>query len=91
MNIQSTEPIFTENILLLGAGFTKNFGGLLANEMWAHIFNHEKVQAQSRIKELMLNDFDYESIYYAVLEYPLVSGKDRSPSSSVTGTARYGG
>jgi hypothetical protein len=71
MNIQSTEPIFTENILLLGAGFTKNFGGLLADEMWAHIFNHEKVQAQSRVK--MLNDFDYESIYYSVLEDPLVS------------------
>jgi hypothetical protein len=36
MNIQSSE-----NILLTGAGFTKNFGGLLASEMWAEIFNHE--------------------------------------------------
>lgn len=63
MNIQSTE-----NILLLGAGFTKNFGGLLANEMWAEIFNHEKIQAQPRIKKLMLEDFDYESVYYSVLE-----------------------
>lgn len=63
MNIQSSE-----NILLIGAGFTKNFGGLLADEMWIEIFNHEKVQAQPRIKELMLEDFNYESIYYKVLE-----------------------
>lgn len=63
MNIQSTE-----NILLLGAGFTKNFGGLLANEMWAEIFNHEKIQAHPTLKKLMLNNFDYESVYFSVLE-----------------------
>lgn len=58
----------SETILLLGAGFTKNFGGLLANEMWAEIFNHEKVQAQARIRQKMLECFDYESIYNSVLE-----------------------
>lgn len=58
----------SENILLLGAGFTKNYGGLLASEMWAEIFNHEKVQAQARIRKKMLEDFNYESIYYSVLE-----------------------
>ncbi|WMW22419.1 SIR2 family protein [Methanolobus mangrovi] len=63
MDIQSSK-----NILLLGAGFTKNFGGLLANEMWAEIFNHEKIQNQPRLRTLMLNDFDYESVFYSVLE-----------------------
>ena len=63
MNIQSSE-----HILLTGAGFTKNFGAPLASEMWAHIFNHKKIQAQSRIKELMQNCFDYESIYYYIME-----------------------
>lgn len=58
----------SENVLLLGAGFTKNFGGLLANEMWAEIFNHEKIQGQPRLRTLMLNDFDYESVFYSVLE-----------------------
>ncbi len=57
----------SRNVLLLGAGFTKNFGGLLASEMWAEIFNHEKVQAQARIRQKMLEDFDYESIYNSVL------------------------
>ena len=62
LNIQSTE-----NILLMGAGFTKNVGGLLGTEMWAKIFSHEKIQAQPRIQKLMMNDFDYESVYYTVL------------------------
>ena len=32
------------SILMTGAGFTKNFGGFLANEMWAKIFNCHEVQ-----------------------------------------------
>ena len=63
MNIQSNE-----NILLTGAGFTKNFGAYLASEMWTEIFNHNKIQAQPKIKELMRNEFDYESVYYSVME-----------------------
>jgi len=41
LDIQSTE-----HMLLLGAGFTKNFVGLLAKEMWTEIFNHKEIQAQ---------------------------------------------
>lgn len=63
MNIQSSK-----HILLTGAGFTKNYGAPLASEMWAKIFNHKKIQAQPRIKELMQNCFDYESIYYYIME-----------------------
>lgn len=68
MNSQNSEYELAEYVLLLGAGFTKNFGGLLAEEMWTHIFNHEEIQASPRIKKLMLNNFDYEDIYYSVLE-----------------------
>lgn len=68
MSNKNTGSIYAENILLLGAGFTKNFGGLLASEMWAEIFNNEEIQSKPKIKNLMLNDFDYESIYYSVLE-----------------------
>jgi len=61
---------FTTNgkILLTGAGFTHNFGTPLSKEMWATIFNHEAVQSSPRIRQLMLNDFDYESIYYTIME-----------------------
>jgi len=56
-----------QHIIFTGAGFTKNFGGFLAMEMWTQIFNHPEVQKQPRLRELLLNDFDYESIYYQVL------------------------
>ncbi len=54
-------------ILLTGAGFTKNFGGLLASEMWSKIFNHEQIQSLPRLKEILIDDYDYESIYYRVI------------------------
>ncbi|MDD2614269.1 MAG: SIR2 family protein [Methanosarcina sp.] len=66
MNIQSSEYV-----LLLGAGFTKNFGAPLASEMWDLIAGHEIIQTQPRIKKLMQyddSDHSYESIYYTVLE-----------------------
>ena len=63
MNFQSSE-----HILLTGAGFTKNFDAPLAIEMWATIFNHKIIQAQPRIKELMMDNFDYESIYTSIIE-----------------------
>ena len=55
-------------ILLTGAGFTCNFGGFLAKEMWALIFNHSEVGKYPQLKELLKDDFDYESIYYGVIE-----------------------
>ena len=68
MSNQITGSNISKNVLLLGAGFTKNFDGLLADEMWAEIFNHKEIQAQPRIIKLMLNNFDYEDVYYSVLE-----------------------
>lgn len=59
------------NILFTGAGFTKNFGGYLGDEMWAIIFNHPQIQKQSKVRKLMLDDFDYESIYHKVLRESL--------------------
>jgi hypothetical protein len=54
-------------ILLTGAGFTKNFGGFLAREMWSKIFNHHLVKDHQNLRKLVLNDYDYESIYNRVL------------------------
>lgn len=68
MCYHNSEYKFGKTVLLLGAGFTKNFGGLLADEMWTEIFNYKKIQAEPRIRKLMLNNFDYEEVYYSVLE-----------------------
>jgi hypothetical protein len=58
----------TKNLMLLtGAGFTHNFGGFLAREMWSKIFNHPLVQSSPEVRELLLKDFDFESVYADVL------------------------
>lgn len=54
-------------MLLTGAGFTHNFGGFLAREMWSKIFNNPLVQANNDLRNLLLKDFDFESIYFSVL------------------------
>ena len=56
-------------ILLTGAGFTHNFGGFLAREMWSKIFNNPLVQANSEARSLLLNDPDFESVYTAKMQY----------------------
>ncbi|MBE0460683.1 MAG: hypothetical protein IBX60_03505 [Candidatus Aminicenantes bacterium] len=58
----------TEKILFTGAGFTHNFGAPLAREMGYLIFNNLKVQAEPRIKSLLLRNIDFESAYYSIIE-----------------------
>jgi hypothetical protein len=49
--------------LLTGAGFTKTFGGLLAGEMWAAIFNQPEIQNTPSVREKMLVQLNYERFY----------------------------
>jgi hypothetical protein len=58
---------FADTILLTGAGFTHNFGGFLSEIMWAHIFNHPLIQKCQNVKNLMIHNYDYESIYHIIL------------------------
>lgn len=60
----------SRNILLTGAGFTRNFGGFLADGMWSHIFNHPQIQNRQTIRDVLLRDFNYESIYNRILKGP---------------------
>ena len=55
-----------EHILLTGAGFTCNFGAPLAAEVWSLILTHPPLAAAPRVRELLLQDFDYESVYHTV-------------------------
>lgn len=56
-------------MLLTGAGFTRNFGGFLAREMWSKIFNNPLVQGNTEARGLLLNDFDFESVYSAKMSH----------------------
>lgn len=54
---------FKNNILLTGAGFTANFGGPLAREMWSKILNNPKIESLPGVKNLLLSNFDFEQVY----------------------------
>jgi hypothetical protein len=58
---------YSKYILLTGAGFTKNFGCPLAHEMYSEIFNDSRIQSQNRLRSLLLDDFDYESIFHKII------------------------
>ena len=57
----------TKNILLSGAGFTRDFGGYLGSEMWAVIFRQPEVRQHPNLRKRMLERLDYESLYHEVL------------------------
>lgn len=59
---------FKKTILLTGAGFTANFGGFLAKEMWARIFNNPALNNAGNVKLELKKDFDFESIYSTVFD-----------------------
>ncbi len=65
-----------EHILLTGAGFTKNFGGPLARELWSLIFSNPILDRASRVRDILRHNFDFESAYNEVLApWPLL-GED---------------
>lgn len=55
--------ITQKNLLLTGAGFSANFGGLLAREMWSKILSNPKMDQIPEIRKLLKKNFDFESVY----------------------------
>lgn len=58
---------FKNTILLTGAGFTANFGGFLAKEMWSKIFNNPKLNNAGILKLELRKNFDFEDLYSRVM------------------------
>jgi hypothetical protein len=56
-----------ERMLLTGAGFTKNFGGPLAKELWSVIFSNPVLDNAPDVRETLRRDFDFESVYNDVM------------------------
>lgn len=57
----------TKNVLLTGAGFTRDFGGYLASEMWAAIFRRPEIRDHPELRKCMLEELNYEALYDKVL------------------------
>jgi len=58
----------SKTVLLTGAGFTKPFGGYLAKQMWAEILNQPEIQQSPQLREKLLNNLDFESVYDEIQE-----------------------
>jgi hypothetical protein len=56
-----------DRILLTGAGFTKNFGAPLAKELWGIIFSNPILDDAPDVRDLLREDFDFESVYNDVM------------------------
>ncbi|MDP2383706.1 MAG: SIR2 family protein [Nitrospirota bacterium] len=65
--VRSLSPAKT--ILLTGAGFTKNFGGYLASEMWEAIFNQTEISECEPLRSclLQIETLNFEKAYDQIL------------------------
>ena len=54
-------------VLLTGAGFSKDFGGYLATEMWSVIFSQPEIEQHSGLRKHLLNQLNYELAYSEVM------------------------
>lgn len=73
----------TKLFLLTGAGFTHNFGAPLAPQMWAMIFNHPLIQKQARVRELLLQNLDFEDAYQKIVHGPYCKEDKQAISNAV--------
>src|SRR4051812_11017994 len=63
--------------LLIGAGFSKNFGGFLASEMWASIFNQREIQKSPALRQRMLQTASYEDLFQDIVVKRAASDPER--------------
>lgn len=66
-----------KTVLLTGAGFTKPFGGFLADEMWAVILNQPEIRQYPDLRRRMLEELNYETLYDEVLTSDNYRTRDR--------------
>ena len=65
------------NIMLLGAGFSKNWGGRLASEVWADVFTNGNLQGRERVRKALLKERSFEIVMEDVLTDEMYDAADR--------------
>ena len=51
---------FSRRVLLTGAGWSRNWGGQLANEVWSALVGHPLVRNNARLRDLLLEENAFE-------------------------------
>ncbi|MFA5829459.1 MAG: hypothetical protein WC843_03115 [Candidatus Gracilibacteria bacterium] len=72
---------YSKNILLTGAGYTANYGGFLASDMYEKIFNNSRINSLSDIARGIISnsdDLDYEGIYSEIDASNDINPKDKT-------------
>jgi hypothetical protein len=59
-DVQVIDASFAKRVLFIGAGFSRNWGGLLASEVGGRIMAHSSVQARPRLRDLILHEPSFE-------------------------------
>ncbi|MEP6934970.1 MAG: hypothetical protein ABI988_13690 [Nitrospirota bacterium] len=76
-----------KNVLLTGAGFTKDFGGYLGGEMWAAILSQQEISTYPNLRQKLLAQPDYEQAYHEVLDSESYSSKEKLALRTAVETA----
>jgi DNA-binding NtrC family response regulator len=84
MPISHVEPDigrFSRSTILTGAGWTRNWGGRLAEELWQDLMGHRAVQNNDRLRSLLIGERSF------LFEQEYLSRKLREFGGNVTRTA----
>src|SRR5689334_16693282 len=64
---------FNGRILLTGAGWSRNWGGRLASQLWEDLIGHPAIQENARLRELLQSEPSFEVALAKVRETPFAS------------------
>lgn len=78
-----------ECVLLLGAGFTRNFGAPLAADLWALLFSHPDLRRHAPIHDLLRSQFDFETVYHEVMTGNFQLAERRAMEKAIQDTYDY--
>jgi hypothetical protein len=69
---------FNKRVLLIGAGFSRNWGGRLAREMWEEIFSHAAIQFRPALRMLLLRTPFFENALAEITDPKAYDEQDRA-------------
>jgi hypothetical protein len=64
---------FSKRTILTGAGWTRNWGGRLAAELWQDLIGHKAIQDNSRLRDLLLDETSFETALGLVQTEPFTT------------------
>ncbi len=67
----------SKRVLLVGAGFSRNWGGRLAIEVWQDVFGHAAVKSRPAVIELLRGEASFEAALEIVRTDGAFSAEDR--------------